>query len=83
MSIIQPKADLDLAMAIQMTCQSELIKSQISGYVTLDVVKSIKERCLQWIGRERKLTLILNTNPTLTLILNTNSKIDPPVEPFC
>ena len=37
------------------------------GDVTLDVVDSIKERCLQWIGRERKLTLILiltlNTNP--------------------
>ena len=44
----------------------------------LDVVDSIKERCLQWIGRERKLTLILNTNPTLTLILNTNPKIDWP-----
>ena len=36
---------------------------QILGYVTLDVVDSIKERCLQWIGRERKLTLTLNTNP--------------------
>ena len=33
------------------------------GDVTLDVVDSIKERCLQWIGRERKLTLILNTTP--------------------
>ena len=29
--------------------------------VRLDVVDSIEERCLQWIGRERK--LILNPNP--------------------
>ena len=41
----------------------------ISGDVTLDVVDSIKERCLQWIGRERKLTLILNTNTKPKLIL--------------
>ena len=43
----------------------ENIRYQILGDVALDVVESIKERCLQWIGRERKLilTLILNTNP--------------------
>ena len=46
----------------------ENIRYQILGDVALDVVESIKERCLQWIGRERKLTL------TLTLILNTNPK---------
>ena len=40
------------------------------GDVTQDVVDSIKERCLQWIGRERKLILILTL--ILTLILNTN-----------
>ena len=44
---------------------------RFQGDVTLDVVDSIKERCLQWIGRERKLTLIL----TLILILNTNPKL--------
>ena len=48
------------------------------GDVTLAVVDSIKERCLQWIGRERKLTLILTLILTLTLtlilILNTNPK---------
>ena len=43
----------------------ENIRYQILGDVALDVVDSIKERCLQWIGRERKLilTLILNPNP--------------------
>ena len=45
-------------------------RGQTLGDVTLAVVDSIKERCLQWIGRERKLTLIL----TLILILNTNPK---------
>ena len=52
------------------------------GDVTLDVVDSIMERCLQWIGRERELTLILTLILTLTLtlilililILNTNPK---------
>ena len=42
----------------------------IGGDVTLAVVDSIKERCLQWIGRERKLTLILTLILTLTLITN-------------
>ena len=43
------------------------VNFQILGYmyVTLAVVDSIKERCLQWIGWEGKLTLnlILNPNP--------------------
>ena len=34
-------------------------RCSIQGYVTLAVVDSINERCLQWIGRERKLTLII------------------------
>ena len=43
------------------------------GDVPLAVVDSIKERCLQWIGRERKLILTLIL--TLMLILNTNPKL--------
>ena len=54
--------------------QIKLIKSSLSigGYVTLAVFDSVKERCLRWIGRERKLTLILTLILTLSLIPNPN-----------
>ena len=42
--------------------RGEAVRS--TGYVTLAVVDSIKERCLQWIGRGKKLALII----TLILI---------------
>ena len=39
------------------------------GDVTLTVVDSIKERCLQWIGRERKLTLVLTLILTFAITI--------------
>ena len=51
-----------------------LVKRKL-GHVTPAVVDSVEERCLQWIGGERKLTLIP------TLIPNTNREKDQPLEP--
>ena len=39
-----------------------------SGYVTLDIVDSIKERCLQWIGRDCwRMRFKDNINPTIVM----------------
>ena len=41
-------------------------KHSLEGDVTLDVVDSIKERCLQWIGRDCwRMRLKDNMNPTI------------------
>ena len=54
---------LALLVSTRESLYTSIARRTRNGDVTLDVVDSIKERCLQWIGRQRKLTLILNTNP--------------------